>query len=126
MLFAAAAIAGSVILLYRTGPLAAIASDMYIFGRATAYEIMNIYAIKMAGVFMISTSTLALRTGIMPRWMAFFGFALALILLLSIGTIDWISLVFPLWVLLISVYILIENMRGHVRATSPEMIQEEC
>jgi hypothetical protein len=126
MLFAAAAIAGSVILLYRTAPLATIASDIYTFGRATAYEIMNIYAIKMAGVFMISTSTLTLRTGIMPRWMAFLGFALALVLLLSIGTIDWISLVFPLWVLLISVYILIENMGGQVRAASPAITKEEC
>jgi hypothetical protein len=28
------------------------------------YEIMNVYSMKMAGVFMISTSTLSLRTGI--------------------------------------------------------------
>jgi hypothetical protein len=37
--------------------------------------------------------------------MAFLGYALALMLLLSVGTIEWIPLVFPLWVLLISVYI---------------------
>jgi hypothetical protein len=36
---------------------------------------------------------------------------LAFALLLSIGTIEWIPLVFPLWVLLISAYILIENLR---------------
>jgi hypothetical protein len=73
---------------------------------------MHTYAIKMAGVFMISTSTISLRTGIVPRWMAFLGFALALLLLLTVGTIDLILLVFPLWVLSISVYILIENFRG--------------
>jgi hypothetical protein len=43
--------------------------------------------------------------------MVYLGYALALCLLLSIGFISWISLVFPLWVLLISVYILIENFR---------------
>ena len=38
------------------------------------YEIMNLYAIKMAAVFMISTSTLVMRTGFTPRWIAFLGF----------------------------------------------------
>jgi hypothetical protein len=46
--------------------------------------------------------------------MSFLGYALALILLVSVGTIEWILLVFPLWVLLISVYILIEDLRGKV------------
>jgi hypothetical protein len=33
-------------------------------------------------------------------------------LLLSVGTIEWIPLVFPLWVFLISVYILTEKLHG--------------
>ena len=73
--------------------------------------ILNTYAIKMAGVFMISTCTLFLRTKVTPRWMALLGYALALLLLLSISHVSWIFLVFPLWILLISVYILIENYR---------------
>ncbi len=36
---------------------AARGSATFTFGRAIIYEIMNIYAIKMAGVFMIATST---------------------------------------------------------------------
>jgi hypothetical protein len=79
---------------------------------------MHTYAIKMAGVFMISTSTISLRTGIVPRWMAYLGFALALMLLLSVGTFEWILLVFPLWVLSISVYILIDNFRGAFRTAT--------
>ncbi len=74
------------------------------------YEIMNIYAIKMAGVFMISTCTLGLRTEILPRWMSFLGYGLAALLLLSIGLLPWVSLIFPLWVLLISVHILLTNL----------------
>jgi hypothetical protein len=50
----------------------------------------NLYAIKMAAVFMISTSTLAMRTGFTPRWIAFLGFACALLLLLSGRYIGWI------------------------------------
>jgi hypothetical protein len=39
-------------------------SPTFTFARAVTYEIMNLYAVKMAAVFMISTSTLAIRTGI--------------------------------------------------------------
>jgi hypothetical protein len=86
-----------------------IESGIYTFARTVAYEIVNVYAMKMAGVFMISTSTLAIRIGILPRWMAFLGYALALGLLLSSGIVYWSPLVFPLWTLVISVYILLAN-----------------
>ena len=111
MLFASAAVAGGVISLYGTAPNLLIASGIYSFGRIVTYEIMNVYALKMAGVFMISTCSLSLRTGIFPRWMAFLGLALALFLLLSVGFFYWAPLVFPLWVLLISAYILLANIR---------------
>jgi hypothetical protein len=109
MMFAAAAMAGGIITAYGARPAQLLDSDVYGISRATTYEMLNTYAIKMAGVFMISTCTLFLRLNLAPRWMVFLGYALALLLLLSIGYISWIALVFPLWTLLISVYILIEN-----------------
>jgi hypothetical protein len=111
MIFTSAATAGGIISAYGVRPGQMIEAGMYGFGRATTYELMNTYAIKMAGVFMISSCTLFLRLRLAPRWLVFLGYALALFLLLSIGYISWISLVFPLWVLMISVYILIENFR---------------
>lgn len=111
MLFASAAVAGGIMRVYGATPGMLAESGMYGFGRAVTYEIMNVYAMKMAGVFMISTSTLSLRTGIVPRWMAYLGFACALFLLFSLGFFYWAPLVFPLWVLLISVHILLANLR---------------
>jgi hypothetical protein len=111
MLFTSAAIAGGIINLYGTTPSALVNSNVYTFGRMITYEIMNVYAMKMAGVFMISTCTLSLRTGIIPRWMAFLGIILALILLLTVSLIYWAPLIFPLWVLMISVHILLANIR---------------
>jgi hypothetical protein len=111
MLFISAATAGGVIAAFETMPQQMIDSGLYGYGRATTYELTNTYAIKMAGVFMISTCTLFLRLKLAPRWIVYLGYALALFLLLSIGYISWISLVFPVWTLLISVYILIENYR---------------
>ena len=82
---------------------------------------MNFYAVKMAAVFMIFTSTLAIHTGVFAHWIAFLGYASALVLLLSGRYIERILMLFPLWVLLISIYILIDNLRGppQAAATSP-------
>jgi hypothetical protein len=109
MLFASAAVAGGIMMVYGAMPGKLMESGTYTFGRTVANHIINVYAVKMAGVFMISTCTLSIRTRIFPRWMAFLGYALALLLLLSIGYFTWVLLVLPLWVLLISCYILFAN-----------------
>jgi hypothetical protein len=111
-LFAAASVAAGIVRLLISSSGNVLATGAYSLARVQIYQAMHTYAIKMAGVFMISTSTISLRTGIVPRWMAFLGFALALLLLLTVGTIDLILLVFPLWVLSMSIYILIDNFGG--------------
>jgi hypothetical protein len=111
MLFAGAAVTGSIIMVYGATPGKLMESGIYAFGRTTAYQILNVYTLKMAGVFMITTSTLSIRIGITPRWMAILGYALALLLLLSSGYFYWVPLVFPLWVLLISIHILLANLK---------------
>ena len=112
MLFAAAAIIGAMILTAATLPTELLNSATFRFGRAAAFLIMNVYAIKMAGVFMISTSTILTYTGIAPRWIAILGFVLALGLLIGSSYFTWSFLALPVWVLLISIYILLDNYRG--------------
>lgn len=112
MLFASAAVAGGLLRMYSTP--GRIDPGLYSFGRTLTDEMMNLYTLRMAAVFMISTCTLSLRTAIIPRWMAYLGLGLALFLLLSPVTFSWARwapLVFPLWVLLISAYILVANLR---------------
>jgi hypothetical protein len=112
MLFAAAAVIGAVILVASTAdPDELINSATFRFARAVTYIVMNVYAIKMAGVFMISTSTVMIYTGIAPRWIAVLGYTLAFILLVGSYYISWSFVVLPLWVLLISIYIIIDNFR---------------
>ena len=58
MLFASAATAGGVLTAFQSMPSNVIDTGLYGYGRATTYELMNTYAIKMAGVFMLSSCTL--------------------------------------------------------------------
>jgi hypothetical protein len=89
-----------------------VGSVTFSVARAVAYEAMNVYAIKMAAVFTIVTCTLALRTRFVPHWIAFLGYAAALVLLFANRYVEWALLVFPLWVLLISLYILVDSLRA--------------
>jgi hypothetical protein len=112
MLFAAAAITGAIILVTTSAdPNEMINSTTFRYARATGYIFMNVYAIKMAGVFMISTSTLVIYTKIAPRWIAILGYVLAGILLIGSYYINLSFFVLPLWVLLVSIYILLDNLR---------------
>jgi len=112
MFFAAAAVSGATIMVLNAAPKLMVESGAYTFGRAISAQIMNVFALKMAGVFMISTATLAMRTHTLPRWITLPGYALAALLLLSTRFVDWLPLAFPLWVFILSLYILIENLRG--------------
>ena len=110
MLFTAAAIIGAILIAFATHPQELIGSATFHFARAAAYSLVNVYMIKMASVFMITTSTVAIYTGIAPRWLAILGFALALILLFGSFYISWSFLVFPLWVFLLSASILKDSI----------------
>jgi len=111
MTFAAAAVAGGIIASYTLGVGESVRSDVYMFGRTLMGQIFGVYALRMAGVFMISLGTIWLRTGVMPRWLAVVTYLLALVLLLSFSLSVWMVLVFPGWVFVISVTILIHNLR---------------
>jgi hypothetical protein len=77
------------------------------------YQVLNVYAVRIEGVFMLSLGTIWFRTGLMHRGWTFLTYATALVLLLSIGLFLWVSLVFPAWVFVVSVYFLIQSLRSH-------------
>jgi len=111
MLFTAAGVIAAIIFVFATEPNNMVNSTTYHLARAIAYDLMNVYAIKMAAVFMFSTSTVTLFTDLAPRWIAFLGFALAAIILLVGHHITWSIYILPTWVFLISTYILVDNLR---------------
>jgi hypothetical protein len=86
-------------------------SDIFIFGFGFMNEIVGNYALRMAGVYMLSSGTLWARTGVMPRWIIVITYLVALGFLLFAGSIREARFVFPGWVFLVSVYVLITNRR---------------
>ena len=114
MMFISAAIAGAVIGLLASAPDSVATSAAYLLGRAEVYRISTVFGTKMAGVFMMSTSTIFARTAVAPRWLAISGYGFAVILLLSVGKFYWVAAIFPLWVLLISACILVQNRQSWV------------
>jgi hypothetical protein len=118
MTFTSGAMAGGLIWILERTPEIVAQTGTYTLARAQIYVTMNTYGLKMAGVFMFSTSTILQRTGIVRRWIPYLGFVLAITLLLSVGTIQWIPFVFPAWVFLISADILIQNLAGQIRAAA--------
>jgi hypothetical protein len=119
MLFIASAIVGAILITFSTEPKELVNSATFHFVRAAAYTILNTYMIKMAAVFMITASTLAIYVRFAPRWMALLGYLLSLLLLFGSHYIRWSFLLFPLWVFLISVHILTDNLLRQTGTPGP-------
>jgi hypothetical protein len=115
MLFVAAAFAGGLIAESARGTSASPGPDTLALGRRVTSLLLNTYAMRMAAVFTITTVTIALRTHIMRRWLGFMGYAVALVLLFGIGFSAWVELLFPAWILALSIDILAAGRRGRAR-----------
>ncbi len=111
MVFAAAASAGAIVASFGRDPAGFVSSTTYLYARQNIAQIFNVYALRMAAVFMISQATLWVRTGVMARWLALLTYAVAAVLLLVVSQSLWVVLVFPAWVLLVSCYILVTHLR---------------
>jgi hypothetical protein len=120
MLFVAGGVATGA-LADAVAPRIAASAEAWVFGRKIAAVLLNTYGMRMAAVFTISTATIGLRTGFIPRWLGFSGYTIAVILLLGINVTRWVELLFPLWILLLSIETLFESFkRGRVHGGPAE------
>jgi hypothetical protein len=106
MLFVAAAVGGGIIAAAArpSGPPNA---GTLALGRNITSALLNVYSMRMAAVFTLTTVTIARRTAFVSRWVAMAGLATALVLLVGIGVSPWVELLFPAWVLALSIDILL-------------------
>jgi hypothetical protein len=79
---------------------------------AVGYGLVFIFAVRGAGMFAITTTTLLRKAGVLPRVPAVAAYLLAAVLLLAVSSDPAAVLVFPAWVVLISLYLLRHARRG--------------
>jgi hypothetical protein len=96
----------------RVGAVGGPRPDTLAISRQITGLLLRVYAMRMAAVFTISTATITLRTKVIPRWIGMLGFAVAAVLLVSVGLTPWVELLFPAWILLLSIDILRTGLRS--------------
>jgi hypothetical protein len=112
LLFVAASSVGAILIMHATLPSELSRSGSFLLARSLAYHLMSVYALKMAAVFVLTASTIVLRTGIAARATAIAGFTAAAFILVGSHFLGWTFVIFPVWVFIVSVDILIREARS--------------
>jgi hypothetical protein len=114
MMFAATAIASGLI-----ADVASIRPDpsTLALGRGVTSTLLNVYSMRMAAVFTLTTVNIARHTEIISRWLLIAGLATALVLLVGVGISPWTELLFPAWILALSIDILTATPRAFPHTT---------
>jgi hypothetical protein len=119
MLFVAASIAGGLIAIAAARPAASAGVGTLALGRNVTSLLLNVYSMRMAAVFTLTTVTIGRRTRIVPRWLGIAGLATALVLLAGVGISAWVELLFPAWILAVSIDILTAGSRASAGSGPP-------
>lgn len=72
-------------------------------------SILVVYALRAAGVFIAAGTTRAVRSGLIPRWFAAISYAIVVVLLLTVARVRIVTLLFPIWVAVMSIIVLVKR-----------------
>ena len=123
LVFVSVAVAGGILAAAGLNPDEALSEDIIVFGRAMMLEISNVYALRMAGVFMFSLSSIWWRTRSMPKWLPPVTVVTGLALLLVTSRSLWFTLLFPAWVLSVSLVLLVRDLKSSGRGQRRQLDQ---
>jgi len=89
--------------------------EVWGLGRRMTFTILNVYALRMGAVFVISAATIGLRTQTIPRWLGVTGYVVGVALLAGVSITLWVNLLLPAWILVLSVSLLLSSFRAAPR-----------
>jgi hypothetical protein len=107
-IFTAAAVMGGLLDLY--GASSVSSGEVRLAGAVTT-TLLATFGVRMAAVFTLVVTNLGRRTGIVPTWLVVVGYPSAAVLLFAPPGTVWATLLFPAWVFLLSVHILVVSLR---------------
>jgi hypothetical protein len=110
ILFTAAAVMSSALFVYSESP--ALSQDTLRIALVLASTLLVTFGARMAAVFTLSVTMVGLRTGLVPRWLSVIGVISAVALLLTPPAPKLTQLIFPLWILILSLHILVVSIRS--------------
>jgi hypothetical protein len=71
--------------------------------------LLALVMVRLQAVFIVSTSTLALRTSAFSRWLSYLGYGIALSMFFIPFLIEPLRLGFPIWVAILSIALLVRK-----------------
>ncbi len=107
MIFTSSAVGAALVAIRATKADAAVSGEVAVFGQHLLTTLSTTYALRMAGVFMISLATIWLKTRLMPTWLVGTTYLVALTILIISDVSMWITVAFPIWVLVVSLLALV-------------------
>ena len=117
ILFTAAAVIGSALFIYSESPT--FSRDTLRLALVLGSTLLVTFGARMAAVFTLSVTTVGLRTQLVPRWLSVIGVFCAVALVVTPPAPKLTQLVFPLWVLILSLHILVVSIRSPAPADAP-------
>jgi hypothetical protein len=111
MLFVAAAVAAGLLGDPAIESGEAPSAEVWGLGRRITFTVLQVYSIRI-----LSTTAIGRRTRIIPKWLVAAGIAAGVLLLVGSSLSTWVNLVLPLWVLIVSVFILVNSADAELGA----------
>jgi len=108
MMFASAAALAALVSRATDSTEFAITAEDIRVTRLLAFSLFNVFAARAAGVFVMVSSAILMRTKLLPRWIGLLGIVLALVLLLGMAVFKYLIFVFPAWAALVSIALLVK------------------
>ena len=109
LLFAGTAAVGAVALLTEFSDAPLPGPDVARALSSLGYALVFVYCVRAAGMYMLTTTGLMRSTGLLPRPLVLLSYLVAAFLLLSTTFHPAILLVFPAWVLMVSIVLLVHR-----------------
>jgi hypothetical protein len=84
-----------------------LAREFPLYGTA----LLLVFGVRMAAMFVMTTTNIASKSGLMPKWFSIVSLIVAAVLFLSASLSVWLAVIFPLWVLALGCFIIIDAYR---------------
>ena len=86
--------------------------------RSFALVVLAVFTPRIGALFVFSSSTLGLRSGVLPRWLAYVGYAVGGALLINVTFFSPSVYVLPGWIAIVSIELLLNRGRRSASAGS--------